>query len=183
MKAVCKMGVIVDFAAIAPLDIRALESRSLVVTVNHPVPTKRNHFGNQRKMSVMTESRKSSSKLSRYVGVGLVFAVLAGPAVAASLKSIMGSMGDNTTSAKAVLANFDSRAAEQVLQRYAADAEAADTMFANQSGTKEKDLHARFSRMAMIANAASQQAQDKASFRKAFVAVAAECKSCHTAYK
>jgi cytochrome c556 len=134
-------------------------------------------------MSVMTESRKSSSKLNRYIGVGLVLAVLAGPAVAASLKSIMGSMGDNTTSAKAVLANFDSKAAEQVLQRYAADAAAADAVFANRSGAKEKDLHARFSRMEMIANTASQQAQDKASFRKAFVAVAAECKSCHTAYK
>jgi hypothetical protein len=41
MKAVCKMGVIVDSAAIAPLDIRALESCSLVVAVNRPVPAKR----------------------------------------------------------------------------------------------------------------------------------------------
>ena len=131
----------------------------------------------------MTESRKSSSKLNRYIGAGLVLAVLAGPAVAASLKNIMGSMGDNTTSAKAVLANFDSKAAEQVLRRYAADAEAADAMFASQSSAKEKDLHARFSKMVMIAGTASQKAQDKASFRKAFVAVAAECKSCHTAYK
>jgi len=183
MEAICKMGGIVDSAAIAPLDIEALESCSLVVAVNHPVPAKRNPFGPQRRMSVMTESRKSSSKLNRYIGAGLVLAVLAGPAVAASLKSIMGSMGDNTTSAKAVLANFDSKAAEQVLQRYVADAEAADAVFANRNGAKEKDLHARFSRMAMIANAASQQAQDKASFRKVFVAVATECKSCHTAYK
>lgn len=131
----------------------------------------------------MTQSRKTSSRPNSYFCAGLVLAVLAGPAVAASLKSIMGSMGDNTTSAKAVLANFDSKAAEQVLQRYAADAEAADAMFAKQSGVKEKDLHARFSKLVMIANTASQQAQDKASFRKAFVAVAAECKSCHTTYK
>ncbi|MFJ6327546.1 MULTISPECIES: hypothetical protein [unclassified Rhizobium] len=131
----------------------------------------------------MTEPRKSSSKLNRYIGAGLVLAALAGPAVAASLKSVMGSMGDNTTSAKAVLANFDGKAAEQVLRRYAADAEAADAMFAGQGSAKERDLHARFSRMAVIAGTASQQTQDKASFRKAFVAVAAECKSCHTAYK
>ncbi|WP_168879223.1 cytochrome c [Rhizobium sp. P28RR-XV] len=131
----------------------------------------------------MTVSRKSSSKLNRYIGTGLVLAILAGPAVAASFKSIMRSMGDNTTSAKAVLANFDSKAAEQILQRYAADAEAADALFANQSGPREKDLHARFKKMATIANSASQQAQDRASFRKAFVAVAAECKSCHTTYK
>jgi hypothetical protein len=131
----------------------------------------------------MTASPKSSPTLSRYIGVGLVLAVLVGPAAAASLKSIMGNMGDNTTSAKAVLANFDGKAAEQVLRRYAADAQAADAVFANQSGAKEKDLHARFSKMAMIADAASQLAQDKASFRKAFVAVAAECKACHTAYK
>ncbi len=137
----------------------------------------------QQKQSVMTSSSKSSSNLRRYIGAGLVIAVLGGPAAAASLKSIMGGMADNTTSAKAVLANFDTNAAEQVLRRYAADAEAADTMFANQRGGKEKDLHARFSKMAVIANTASQQAQDKASFRKAFVAIATECKSCHTAYK
>jgi hypothetical protein len=131
----------------------------------------------------MTALPKSSSNLSRYIGAGLVLAVLVVPAAAASLKSIMGNMGDNTTSAKAILANFDSKAAEQILRRYAADAQAADAMFPNQSGTKEKDLHARFSSMAMIADAASQQVQDKASFRKAFVAVAAECKSCHTVYK
>jgi cytochrome c556 len=131
----------------------------------------------------MTASPKSSSNLSRYIGAGLVLAVLVGPAAAASLKSIMGSMGDNTTSAKAVLANFDSQAAEQVLQRYAADAKAADAMFANESGAKAKDFHARFNKLAMIADVATQQAQDKASFRKEFVAVAAECKACHTAYK
>jgi cytochrome c556 len=131
----------------------------------------------------MTSSPKSPSNLNRYIGAGLVLAVLVGPAAAASLKSIMGDMGDNTTSAKAVLANFDSKAAEQVLRRYAADAQAVDAMFANQNGSKEKDLHARFVKMAMIADAASQQAQDKASFRKAFVAIATECKSCHSTYK
>lgn len=131
----------------------------------------------------MTSSSKSSSNLRRYIGAALVLAVLVGPAAAASLKSIMGGMADNTTSAKAVLANFDTNAAEQVLRRYAADAQAADSMFANQRGAKEMDIHARFSKMAMIANTASQQTQNKASFRKAFVAIATECKSCHTAYK
>ncbi|MGM4984011.1 MULTISPECIES: cytochrome c [Rhizobium] len=155
----------------------------MVVAVNHPVPAKSTPFGNQQKSSVMTKSQKSFSKLNRYICAGLVLAVLAVPAVAASLKSIMGSMGDNTTSAKAVLANFDGKAAEQVLRRYAADAEAADAMFTNPGSAKEKDLHARFSKMAMIANTASQQAQDKASFRKAFAAVATECKSCHATYK
>ncbi len=131
----------------------------------------------------MIESPKSSSSLVRCLGAALVLVVLVGPALAASLKNIMGDMGDNTTTAKAVIANFDNAAAQKVLRRYAADAQAAGDMFASQGSAKEKDLRARFIKMATVADNASQSVQDKASFRKAFVAVAGECKSCHSTYK
>jgi len=92
-------------------------------------------------------------------------------------------MRDNTTSAKAVLANFDSASAKQIMQRYASEAQAASDMFAGQGGAKEKDLSARFKQLAAMADATSQAPLNKASFRKAFAEVAGECKSCHSAYK
>lgn len=131
----------------------------------------------------MRKSQASSIHSSRYIVAALALAILVGPAFAASLKSIMSDMRDNTTSAKAVLANFDGASAKQVLQRYASEAQAASDMFAGQGGAKEKDLRARFKQLAAMADAASQAPQSKATFRKAFTEVASECKSCHTAYK
>ncbi|MFS8116233.1 hypothetical protein QD460_31425 [Rhizobium jaguaris] len=95
----------------------------------------------------------------------------------------MAEMRDNTTSAKAVLANFDSASAKQIMQRYASEAQDASDMFAGQGGVKEKDLSSRFKQLATMADAASKDSLNKASFRKAFAEVASECKSCHSAYK
>ncbi|NLS20370.1 cytochrome c [Rhizobium sp. P40RR-XXII] len=127
--------------------------------------------------------RRSSIHSRRHIAAALVLSVVVGPAFAASLKSIMGDMRDNTTSAKAVLANFDSTAAKQVLQRYASQAQAASDMFGGQGGAKERDLSARFQKLAAMAAAASQAPQSKPSFRKTFTEVASECKSCHSTYK
>ncbi|MDK4722848.1 cytochrome c [Rhizobium sp. CNPSo 3968] len=126
---------------------------------------------------------RPSIRSRRYIAAALVFSIVVGPAVAASLKSIMGDMRDNTTSAKAILVNFDAAAAKQVLQRYASQAQAANNMFAGQGGAKEKDLSVRFQKLAAMAAAASQAPQTKVSFRKAFTEVASECKSCHSTYK
>ncbi|GAC1043163.1 hypothetical protein thsrh120_31670 [Rhizobium sp. No.120] len=138
---------------------------------------------NKGPTEIMKEFRQSSIHSRRYIAAALVLSVLVGPAFAASLKSIMGDMRDNTTSAKAVLANFDAAAAKQVLQGYASEAQAASDMFAGQGGAKEKDLSDRFKKLAAITAAASQAPQNKAAFRKTFSEVANECKSCHSAYK
>ena len=55
----------------------------------------------------MKKISPSTFSMSRFLGVGLTLVLLSAPAIAASLKSIMSSMGDNTSAAKAVLANFD----------------------------------------------------------------------------
>lgn len=131
----------------------------------------------------MRKPQTSTSRTPYYVATALVLAIAAGPAFAASLKSIMSDMRDNTTSAKAVLASFDSVSAKQIMQRYASQAQAASEMFAGQGGAKEKDLSSRFKQLAAMANTASQTPLNKASFRKAFAEVASDCKSCHSAYK
>jgi cytochrome c556 len=127
------------------------------------------------------------SRTSRaFVGfavIGLFLSALAGAATAGSFKSLMGQMSGNTTGAKAVLSNFDTQAAEQILRRYLSDARAADDLVAGSGGPKERDFHVRFGKIAQIAEAASQQRPDRAAFRSAVIAIAAECKSCHTAYK
>jgi len=131
----------------------------------------------------MRKSPGSAGRSPYYIATALALTIAAGPAFAASLKSIMGDMRDNTTSAKAVLANFDGASAKQIMQRYASEAQAASDMFAGQGGAKEKDLSSRFKQLAAMANATSQAPLNKASFRKAFAEVASECKSCHSVYK
>lgn len=131
----------------------------------------------------MNKLQRLSKRSCCYIATALVLTIVVAPAFAASLKSIMGDMGDNTTAAKAVLANFDSASAKQVLQHYASEARAASDMFTGQGSAKEKDLSARFKKLATMADAASQAPQNKATFRSAFADVASECKSCHSIYK
>ncbi len=147
----------------------------------HPLSGMLNTF--QRMIKQMRRPQGSTSRSPYYIATALVLTIAVGPAFAASLKSIMGDMRDNTTSAKAVLANFDSTSAKQIMQRYASEAQAASDMFARQGGAKEKDISSRFKQLAAMADAASQAPLNKASFRKAFAEVAGECKSCHSAYK
>lgn len=131
----------------------------------------------------MRKSPGSTGRSPYYIATALALTIAVGPAFAASLKSIMSDMRDNTTSAKAVLANFDGASAKQIMQRYASEAQAASDMFAGQGGAKEKDLNSRFRQLAAMADAASRAPLNKASFRKAFAEVASECKSCHSVYK
>ncbi len=131
----------------------------------------------------MRKSQASTNRSPYYIATALILAVAVAPAFAASLKSIMSEMRDNTSSGKAVLANFDSASAKEIMQRYASEAQAASDMFAGQGGAKEKDLSSRFKQLAAMADAASQAPLNKASFRKAFAEVTSGCKSCHSAYK
>jgi hypothetical protein len=146
-------------------------------------PDKQNSLENDRnEQNIMKKISPSTFSMSRFLGVGLTLVLLSAPAIAASLKSIMSSMGDNTSAAKAVLVNFDGPTALQILHRYSDDARRADAAFASSSSAKGKDLHARFSKLAAMADQASQKTPDAASFHQTMGAIVAECKSCHSVY-
>ncbi|MDQ0392101.1 hypothetical protein [Labrys monachus] len=122
-------------------------------------------------------------KYRPYTIAGLAVLALTGPALALSLKGLMRQMSDNTSAAKAALSSFDARTAEAVLRRYAADAREGKTLFASGQSARDQDMRARFDRMAAAAEPPGRQTLDPASFRKAFVAVVTECKTCHSAHK
>jgi cytochrome c556 len=130
----------------------------------------------------MKNASEKWASLNRYLGAGFLLAALAIPAAAASLKGVMGSMGDTTASAKAVLSNFDSQTASQVLRHYTDDVRRADAFVAAGSSAKEQDFHARFNKLIEITGSASQKSLDKTSFRETMTAVITECKSCHSKY-
>ncbi len=120
---------------------------------------------------------------SRLLVAGMLVLVLAAPAAAASMKSIMGSLGETTKAAKAVLTAFDPAKAQAILQTYARDAQLADAAFASVRDPKAQDLRARFHQFTATIASARASATDQTSFRSAFLGIASECRSCHAVYK
>lgn len=115
--------------------------------------------------------------------VTLVVALSAGSAWAISLKGMMNSFRDTTSSAKATAASFDLNSAQKILREYAAEGRAADKLYAGGGSAKAKDLDARFVRFASLADSAAVSVTDRASFKTAFATIVGECRSCHSAYK
>lgn len=112
-----------------------------------------------------------------------LIASLCVPALALSLKGIMKQMSGNTSSGKALLSDFNAATAKAVLKRYAADARSAGSVATGKGAAQTRDLVERFDKMATTADAAAQGTLDEAAYRKAFLSIAADCKSCHSAYK
>jgi hypothetical protein len=109
-----------------------------------------------------------------------LLAGLSVPALAATLKSIMSEMKQTTTAAKGVLSNFDQTQADALLHQYATQAIAAGKLIGG-GDAKAVDFQKRFAALAATANNA--RATNAASFHTAFSAIAAQCRSCHSAYK
>jgi cytochrome c556 len=109
---------------------------------------------------------------------------VATPALALSLKSIMGEMGDTTKQTKRLLAGpFEATEAQAILADYAQQASASEALFAGRSDAKAQDLRQRLHRLAASAQAAQSSVSDRASFRRAFGGLVEECRSCHAIYK
>lgn len=123
---------------------------------------------------------RSAPSLRFCLGLALI-AGLSVPALAASFKGVMGEMKQTTTVAKGVLSNFDQVKANALLHQYSAQALAADKLYSGGNDAKAADFHKRFAALAAAADSA--KATDAASFRSAFTTIAAQCRSCHSAYK
>lgn len=124
---------------------------------------------------------RAASGLSVTFCLGLsLLASLCVPAMAATLKSIMSEMKQTTTAAKGVVSNFDQAQADALLHQYATQATAAAKLIGG-GDAKAADFQKRF--VALAATANSARATNAASFRTAFSAIAAQCRSCHSTYK
>lgn len=124
-------------------------------------------------------SRKVVRLLVIWAAVPLlnVFSAQAGP-----FKQNMQRLGQTTKAVKAELSAFDAGNAAALLQRYVEEAREGEALSVDPSA-KSKDLHARFARLASTAQAAAGSVTNAAQLRTAFVAIAVQCKSCHSVYK
>lgn len=110
--------------------------------------------------------------------------VLAAPALAASLKSLMQEMGDTARLAKSAAGSgFELSQAQSILEAFATQGQAGESLYAGRPDAKSHDFSRRFARLVAIADGGRATVKDRAGFRTAFTAVAGECRSCHSVYK
>ena len=137
----------------------------------------RNTAGNE------THLASGSNHSTLPIRLCLWLSLLAGlsvPALAVTFKGVMGEMKQTTTAAKGMLSNFDQTKADALLRQYATQALAADKLYGDAASAKAADFHKRFT--ALATTAANAKGVDAAGFRKAFLAISAQCRSCHAAY-
>lgn len=132
--------------------------------------------------TAIPSSRKAAWLLAIWAVVPLLAASAAVPAQAGPFKQNMQRMGQTTKAVKAEIGAFDAGSAAALLQQYVEEAREGETLSADASA-KSKDLHARFTRLASTAQTAAGSVTTAAQFRKSFIDIAAQCKSCHAVYK
>jgi cytochrome c556 len=79
--------------------------------------------------------------------------------------------------------DFDPGEAQTILADFARQANEGQALYATRNDAKAGELRARFLQMKQSAGSAGSAMKDKASFRRAFSAVAEDCRSCHSAYR
>lgn len=130
-----------------------------------------------------SSNRKVMSALGACLAASIIGASAAPQAQAGPLKQLMEHMNQTTKAAKAALGAFDPANATALLQAYAQEAHEGENLRAGDTSAKSKDLRARFARLASTAEKGSAAASNRAQFRKTFIDVVTQCKSCHSVYK
>lgn len=121
--------------------------------------------------------------LTTWAVVPILAAAFGTAAQAGPFKQNMQRMGQTTKAAKAELGAFDAGHAAALLQQYVDEAREGESLSGGDGSAKAKDLRARFARLASTAQASASSVGNAGQFRKAFLDIATQCKSCHSAYK
>ena len=127
-------------------------------------------------------NRKASVALALWLLVPVAGAGIASHAHAGPLKRVMDRMSQTTKAARAELAAFHPANATTLLQAYAQESRDASARVGSAS-SQSQDLRARFAQLASTADSGTAAATSSAQFRKVFVDIATQCRSCHSVYK
>ena len=131
----------------------------------------------------VTSSRKAALVLALWAAAPILGGGIVSEAHAGPFKQNMQRMNQTTKAAKAELGAFNPGNAAALLQQYVEEAREGEQLSGGDASAKSKDLHARFARLASTAESGAADATNQAQFRKVFVDIATQCKSCHSVYK